>query len=296
MPGNYRDWVVMSFKTIELFIWFTYIVDFDLLVLARSQKPVAIYWVPAHLIDNIIMSWNSMNSFATCSWIPKFDETIFATSQDKTFKWMPITTFNIRSVVTKAKLLFTCRKVKNFCSAIIGAWEKFKTWIWKRKISNAGAAVSLVLIFLRKFYVWIYYITFFVCRNNKLIIICHTYSLNRGFTMNWTLTSKSKFRLCIPLKYFTFWCACYQILSVFNPFYCKKWLHIFVSTFSNKLRSTRFPIFARICKIVWVVEFIVSVVRQYYSSIFCIEVVGCPLPIITIDCVNVVPAWLGFWR
>lgn len=131
MPCNHIDWVIVSFKTIELLIKFSNVVNLNFRVSTASQKPVAVHRIPSYLSDCIVVSRNCVHSSASCPWIPHFYIRIFAASHHKALEWMPVTWFDIRSMVAKRKLFFTSGKIPNFTHVVIGTWYKFKWRIRK---------------------------------------------------------------------------------------------------------------------------------------------------------------------
>jgi hypothetical protein len=85
----------MGLETVKLFISLSNVKNLNLLVLTCSEKPITINWVPAHLVNLIVVSGYSMNSLSAGSWIPNLDEVVFAPSQNKTFLGVPVTASDI---------------------------------------------------------------------------------------------------------------------------------------------------------------------------------------------------------
>ena len=95
MPGYHRDLVLMCLEAIELLIGLTNVEDLDFLVLACSEKPITINWVPAYLVNLIVVSRYCMYSLSAGSWIPNLDKIIFASCEDKTLLGMPVAAFDV---------------------------------------------------------------------------------------------------------------------------------------------------------------------------------------------------------
>jgi hypothetical protein len=58
MPSYYVDFVVMTFKLIDLTFHFTYIKHFNLVIARASKEPETVDRVPANLVDGIVMSFD----------------------------------------------------------------------------------------------------------------------------------------------------------------------------------------------------------------------------------------------
>lgn len=170
MPRDNVHLVLMTLKTVELFISFAHVKYFYLRVFTSCQKPITINRVPANLCHNIIMCRQRMYSFATGPWVPQLNVRVFASRKHETLLRVPITGFNITPVVREAELLFACREVENFGWDVVRAGQKFKTWVRERKITN-DIRMCLKLIFLSKFYVRINNKAFFVAWNHEFVVV-----------------------------------------------------------------------------------------------------------------------------
>ena len=119
MPAYYRDLTFLPLETVKLIFVLAHIEYFDLITFASSEEPIPIYWIPANLIDGIIVSRYCVGSFRPSSRIPDFDVMIFAPSDNQRLGWMPVARPNIRSVLFENNLFFGSRKIKHFCLTII---------------------------------------------------------------------------------------------------------------------------------------------------------------------------------
>ena len=95
MPSHYVDRVIMPLKAIEFFVQFPQVIYFDLGVSRPCQEPIAVDRVPPRLSDCIVVSWDSVYAFASCSRIPHLNVAIFASSDNQTLKRMPIAGLDI---------------------------------------------------------------------------------------------------------------------------------------------------------------------------------------------------------
>ena len=119
MPAYYRDLTFLPLETVKLIFVLAHIEYFYLITFASSEEPIPIYWIPANLIDGIIVSRYCVGSFRPSSRIPDFDMMIFASSDNQRLGWMPVARPNIRSVLFENNLFFGSRKIKHFCLTII---------------------------------------------------------------------------------------------------------------------------------------------------------------------------------
>ena len=119
MPAHYRNLTLLTLETVQFIFMLAYIEYFDLVTFASSKKPVSINWVPANLIDGIIVGRYCIGSFRPSSWVPDFYVMIFASSDDQRLSWVPVAGPNIRSVFFENNFFFRSRKIKHFCLTII---------------------------------------------------------------------------------------------------------------------------------------------------------------------------------
>lgn len=190
-----------------------------------------------------------MYSFASSTRIPELYIWIFAACKNQTLKRVPITTLDIRSMITEAKFFFAGSKVKYSCGAIVSTRKKLKTRVRERKIANASIVVGLEVVFLRKFNVRIYNEAFLVAWNNKFFVVCEADGLNRLF-MDGTLTCEHKFGLGVPLEDLACWGTGNEIFAVFDPLYSEKRLSLSMLAFRNELGCCCFPVITRVCEVV----------------------------------------------
>ena len=91
MPTDNRNLCILALEAIDLGISFPDVEYFDPLVLAACDEPVAIDWVPSHLIDCIVVSRDRVHSFAATSRIPNLDVVVLASCNDERLCWVPVT-------------------------------------------------------------------------------------------------------------------------------------------------------------------------------------------------------------
>ena len=148
MPSNHVDGVIVPLQTMNLLLCPSQIKKLDLLVSASSQEPVAIHWIPLCLGDLIVVCLNCVDAFASSTGVPNLHIVVFAASNAKRLKGMPLTAFYIRPVVLEGKLFSRCGEVEDLRSSVLGAGHELQTGLRKREVANAGFVVSLKLVFL----------------------------------------------------------------------------------------------------------------------------------------------------
>ena len=104
MPGHYGHLVLMSLKAVELTVTLTDVEHLDLVVTAPCQEPVPIDGVPADLVDRRIVSVYLIHTSAALPRIPNLDVLVFAPGQNKRFGRVPVTRFQVRTVLCEDEL------------------------------------------------------------------------------------------------------------------------------------------------------------------------------------------------
>jgi hypothetical protein len=89
MPSDHVDLVVMSFKRLNLCVHFTYIEQFNLVILGACQEPHAVNWVPADLVDSIIMCLVQGDYLATPR-VPDSNMLVLTARKNKRLRGVPI--------------------------------------------------------------------------------------------------------------------------------------------------------------------------------------------------------------
>ena len=82
MPTNNRDLSVLSLKAIDLIVSLSDVKDFDSLVLAACDEPVAVDGVPSYLVDCVVVRGDVLENLASSSRVPNLDVVILTAGED----------------------------------------------------------------------------------------------------------------------------------------------------------------------------------------------------------------------
>ena len=82
MPTNNRDLSVLSLKAVDLIVSLSDVKDFDSLVLAACDEPVAVDGVPSYLVDCVVVRGDVLENLASSSRVPNLDVVILTAGED----------------------------------------------------------------------------------------------------------------------------------------------------------------------------------------------------------------------
>ena len=185
MPGYHVNLVVMGFKWLDLWFHFAYIKQFNFMILWPCQEPHTIHWVPADLMNSIIMGFMQRDYFATPR-IPNTHMLIFTSSENKRLGRVPVARLDIRLVFSESHFDFRSDEIKNFSGGIIWARTEFHRTRRERDVPHT-TTVGLHGVLLLHFDAWIYNITIKVSRDDKFFPVWESNSLNTLFVYRTTV-------------------------------------------------------------------------------------------------------------
>lgn len=73
---------ILTFEAVNLTVSFSNVKDFDSLIFASRNEPIAIDGVPSYLVDCVVVCRNRVHSFASSTWVPNLDMIVFTTCND----------------------------------------------------------------------------------------------------------------------------------------------------------------------------------------------------------------------
>ena len=176
VPCDHCDLVLMLLENIEL-LHHPDVMHLDRGVTRSGEQPVAIDWVPSHLVNRVIVRLKSVNLWAE-SRVPYFNLVVLATSDNQRILRVPIAGFNIGPMAFKSDLLFASQEIKNPGSAIIWARNELKRAQREAQISDTWLVVRLELVLLTDLIIRVDDIPLFVPRNDEFFIVGPSYRLH----------------------------------------------------------------------------------------------------------------------
>ena len=119
VPANNRDLSVLSLEAVDLIVSLSDVEDFDSLVFAACDEPVAIDGIPSHLVDCVVVRGYVLENFAACTRVPNLDVVILTAGEDQRLGRVPVARPHIRSMIGEDKFLLRSGKVEHDRTSII---------------------------------------------------------------------------------------------------------------------------------------------------------------------------------
>lgn len=268
MPLYTENGIVVTLKFPYLIGHHSDIKELDFLVFWAGKNVMSINWIPFCLLNDGCVGSKFKDALSCAvSRVPDTHGKVFATSDNKRLKRMPITSDDIWPMLLEFHLLFRCGEIPNSRSSMVRTCDKFYRAHGKTQISDARVIVRPKPIFNNKLVVAIDHKAMFVSRDEILVVVWPRNGLNSLVVY---ITTRIKLEMIsIPNNDLAWTRGGHNLFAVFLPFELIKWLVMFILALTQETRTHS-------RSIIWIIEIIHRLFNGFICGInvFCISVAG----------------------